>query len=265
MVLGTWRERYSVDCRLKYGSASTQKNYISQVTSFLARFQHYDQPKSIPTDEIKKWLLEAQTFNTRNHRLCAINSFYRLTVGMPLKTGKIPFPPREKKLPRIFDVEETKNKILSIVNKKHKSILAIGLCCGLRVSEVCNLKIEDILYSGLVAIKNGKGRKDRHVGISESCLKIIQEYINEFNPPDYLFEGQYGGKYSERSCEAIYHKYIDADTGFHTLRHICISNMVDNDKNILAIGIAVGHTNPKTTSAYYHISPKFLKSLPTAI
>ena len=171
MTLGTWVERYSVDCRLKYGSASTQKNYISCVTQFLARFQNYDQPKSIPNDEIKKWLLEAQTFNTRKHRLCAINSFYRLTVGMPLKTGKIPFPPKEKKLPRIFDVEETRNKILVIPNKKHKAILALGLCCALRVSEVCNLKVTDILKGrNLIAIRQAKGKKDRHTKISECCL-----------------------------------------------------------------------------------------------
>ena len=261
-----WIERFSIDCRIKYGSLSTQKNYKSCVTKFLYFFEKYREPKEIPTEEIKKYLLTYETFDTRKHNLCAINSFYRLTVGMPLKTGKIPFPPKEKKLPRILELDLVREKILSIGNKKHKAILAIGLCCALRVSETCNLKVNDILFSRLlISIRMAKGRKDRHTGISERCLEILREYIQEYNPLDYLFEGQCGGRYSERSCEAIYHKYIDEETAYHTLRHISITNMVENDKNILAIGVAVGHTRPSTTQAYYHISPKFLTSLPTAI
>lgn len=261
-----WIDRYSIDCKLKYGSALTQKTYISNVTMFLFFMASYREPKEIPTEEIKKWLLLATSFNTRKHRLCAINSFYRITVGMPLKTGKIPFPPKEKKLPRIIDQDELRNKILAVENRKHKALLAIGLGCCLRVSEVVNLKISDILgKQHLISIRQAKGKKDRYTGISETCLQILREYFVEYKPKYYLFEGQSGGQYSTRSCEEVYHKYIDKETSWHNLRHAGITNMIDNDKNILAIGVAVGHSNPRTTSAYYHSSPKFLTQLSTAI
>lgn len=260
-----WDEQYSTDCDLKYPSESTRKNYKSCVRIFLLAFQQYREPKEIPTLEIKKWLLQSSP-NTLKHRLCAIKSFYQLTVGMPVKLDKIPYPKKEKKLPRILNQEEIKSKILAIENLKHRAVLAIAYCCGLRVSEVINLLISDIDgKKHLVLIRQAKGKKDRYTKISESTLEILREYYKEFKPKNYLFNGQFSNKYSTRSCEEIYHKYIDAETSFHQLRHANITSQVEAGTNLLAIGVAVGHTNPRTTSAYYHVSPKFLSQIPTPI
>ena len=80
-----WIERYSIDCRLKYNSVNTQDNYISQVRTFLFYFEKmYREPKEIPTERIKLWILSKDSINTRNHRLCAVKSFYEITVGMPV-------------------------------------------------------------------------------------------------------------------------------------------------------------------------------------
>lgn len=266
MEILRWVEKYSIDCRLKYPSEATQKNYISQVKSFLYYFKDEKEPKSIPTEKIKLWLLQVETLNTRKHRLCAVKSFYDLTVGMPVKLDKIPYPRKEKKIPRIINQEETKAKILSIENKKHKAILAIAYCCCLRVSEVINLKISDIDgKQKLVLIRQGKGRKDRYVGISDSTLEILREYFKEHKPKEFLFEGQFGGQYSTRSCEEIYHKYIDLNTSFHSLRHAGLTSMIEKGTNILAVQAWAGHNDPKTTSIYLHASPKFISQIPTAI
>ena len=99
-----WSDKYSIDCRLKYNSTATQDNYISQVKSFLFRFKDELEPKAISNDKIKAWLLEAKTINTRKHRLCAVKSFYELTVIMPNKVDKIPYPRSEKKLPIVLSV-----------------------------------------------------------------------------------------------------------------------------------------------------------------
>ena len=61
MDSGKWSERYSADCRLKYPSKDTQKNYISNVNCFLSYFSDYEQPKSIPTEKIKEWLLTVKS------------------------------------------------------------------------------------------------------------------------------------------------------------------------------------------------------------
>jgi site-specific recombinase XerD len=99
MLCRKWIDLYSIDCKLKYNSLATQKNYISQVSSFLFQFEkRYREPKEIPTNEIKLWLLEKESPNTRNHRLCAVKSFYQLTVKMPIKLDKIPFAKKEENL-----------------------------------------------------------------------------------------------------------------------------------------------------------------------
>ncbi len=86
-----WYDRYSTDCKLKYPSERTQENYLCSVGTFLKHFEKEVEPKAIPTQSIKEWLLTFATINTRNHKLCAIKSFYEITVGMPLKLDKIPF------------------------------------------------------------------------------------------------------------------------------------------------------------------------------
>lgn len=262
-----WIDKYSTDCRLKYNSISTQKNYISCVTQFLFSFENkYREPKEIPTQDIKEYLLTALTVNTRKHRLCAIKSFYELTVNMPMKLDKIPYPKMEKKLPRIINQEELKTKIFAIQNKKHKSILAIAYACSLRVSEVVNLKISDINgRDNIILIREAKGKKDRYTKISDNVLQILREYFKEHRPKEYLFEGQFGGKYSTRSCEEIYHKYIDAQTSFHNLRHSGITAMIEAGTNQIAIQVSVGHTRAATTAGYYHVSPKFLSQISSPI
>lgn len=266
MNLQTQVNKFVEELELKNYAKQTIKGYKCALTLFILCFKERQTPKHISQEEIKDYLRQSKSQAILKTNIGAIKCFYKYVVHQPMKFSYIEYPRKEKRLPRIFEVNEVREKILAIPNCKHKAILAIGLCCALRVSEACNLKVTDILRGrNLIAIRQSKGKKDRHTGISDSCLKIIDDYIMKFNPPDYLFEGQYGGRYSERSCEEIYHKYIDKETAYHTLRHIAITNMVDNDKNILAIGIAVGHTRPSTTAAYYHISSKFLTSLPTAI
>lgn len=266
MQIIKWSDKYSIDCRLKYNSTSTQENYLSQVKSFLWHFKDEIEPKSIPTEKIKLWLLEAKTVNTRKHRLCAVKSFYELTVGMPMKLDRIPYPKAEKKLPRIINQDELKSKIFAIQNKKHKAILALAYACSLRVSEVVNLKISDVNgKDNILCIREAKGKKDRHTKVSDNMLEILREYFKEYKPKEFLFEGQTGGKYSTRSCEEIYHKYIDTETSFHNLRHSGITAMIEAGTNQIAVQVAVGHTRASTTAGYYHVSPKFLAQIHSPI
>jgi len=138
-----WIERYSIDCRLKYSSLATQKNYISCVATFLYYFKNEREPKEIPTQSIKEWLLRFG-INTRNHKLCAIKSFYELTVGMPVKIDKIPYAKKSKSLPIVLSVDEIQKMFSVCENLKHKVILALLYSCGLRVSELINLKWQHI-------------------------------------------------------------------------------------------------------------------------
>jgi integrase/recombinase XerD len=99
----------------------------------------------------------------------------------------------------------------------------------LRVSEISNLKIEDIDSKRmLIHIKNAKGKKDRIVPLSDNVLKLLREYYKEFKPKEYLFNGQNSNQYSIQSCQKLYKKYIDENSSIHTLRHSSFTNLLEN-------------------------------------
>jgi len=76
---------------------------------------------------------------------------------------------------------------------------------GLRVSEIINLKIEDIGTGNMqVLIQQSKGKKDRYVNLPEPILEQLRTYYKEYKPKKYLFEGQYGDQYSIRSVQAVF-------------------------------------------------------------
>jgi len=174
MNLEKWINRYKTDCAMKYNSDATKDNYISCVKSFLFKFNHYNEPKEIPTQEIKGYLLLFKTINTRKHNICAIKSFYQLTVRMPNKIDKIPYPKVDKKLPIVLSVDEIQSMFSVCENLKHKVILALLYSCGLRVSELINLKWSHIDRSRMIInIIQAKGNKDRQVMLTPELLPLL--------------------------------------------------------------------------------------------
>lgn len=258
--------KYRKELELKNYSDNSIKLYINTVYSFLFEFQDYSSPDRINVEVIKDWLRHSSSISVLKIRIGALKNFYSRVIHQPLKFKYIEYPRSEKKLPRIINQEELKSKILSIPNKKHKAILALAYCCSLRVSEVVNLKISDIDgKQKIILIRQAKGNKDRYTGISESTLEILRDYFRQYRPKEFLFEGQLNKQYSVRSCEEIYHKYIDIQTSFHSLRHSGITSMIESGTNILAVQVAVGHNRPSTTQQYFHVSPKFLSQISTPI
>ncbi len=150
----------------------------------------------------------------------AIRFLYKF--GLNKKYDKVSFkrPKKENKLPRVIDGDLIKEKLAKIDNLKHRTILTLTYSVGLRVSEIINIKITDIDSKRMVIyIKNAKGKKDRIVPLSNYVLELLRNYWKEYNPVNYLFNGQNSFKYSVGSCQKIYKKYIDNNSSIHTLRH----------------------------------------------
>lgn len=265
MEILKWQQRYSTDCKLKYPSTATQENYISSVTSFLHFFKDEKEPKSISTDKIKQWLLSCKNENSRNHRLCAIKSFYQITVGMPVKLDKIPYSRKAQSLPMPLCLEEIKLLINNCDNKKHKAIIYLLFGCGLRVSEVLNLMPEHIdRKRGVIHIVNGKGLKDRFVPLDSCVLKTLEDYWLCFRPTKYMFNGQFSTKenptqYTDRSINQFI-KDIGLKAGLtkrlysHLGRHSYASLLVENGTDLGIIQNILGHKRQSTTLIYAKIT-----------
>lgn len=256
-------ELYSEDLKLKNYSENTISNYCNQVKLFLNHFNNVaTKPSEISEKQIKEWLLLANSINGRKHRISAVKLFYKYTGKQPLKFKHIEYPRSEKKLPEIIEKEFLLNAISKIENTKHKAIISLAYSTGMRVSEVCNLKIADIDSKRMIiTIRQSKGRKDRIVGLSEKILEILRIYFTEYKPKEYLFNGQYDLKYSSTSCNQIVKKYLGKEYHFHLLRHSNATALLEAGTDLRIIQKHLGHANCKTTEIYTHVSTNFLSKM----
>lgn len=202
------------------------------------------------------------SISQQNQIISAIKFLYK--HGLNKKYDKVKFdrPRNEKQLPQIIDSQELKDSISKIKNLKHKAIISLAYSVGLRVSEVINLKIEDIDSKRMIIhIKNAKGRKDRIVPLSENILNLLRQYWVAYKPKEHLFNGQKSLKYSSQSCNAIVKKHIDKKYHFHLLRHSCFTHLIENEIDCRIIQKLAGHNNIKTTEGYTQVSINVLSKL----
>lgn len=267
MNIGKYVELYSKDLMIKNYSQSTIENYCSQLKLFLSNFSNVaTKPSEISERQIKEWLLEAKSINGRKHRISALKLFYKSTIKQPLKFKYISYPRSEKKLPQIIDKSHLLNCISRIENKKHKAIISLAYSTGMRVSEVCNLKITDIDSKRMaITIRQSKGRKDRIVPLSDKVLEILRQYFKEYRPTEYLFNGQFEPQYSPRSCNQIVKQYVGRDYHFHLLRHSNATSLLEAGTDLRIIQKHLGHASSKTTEIYCHVSTNLLRSMPLPI
>jgi len=256
-------EMYRNDLRLKNYSENTIKNYSCQVEMFLKNYQNeFTEPSKINEQCIKTWLLQFKTRNAMCHSISALKLFYTKTIKQPLKFKYIEYPRSEKKLPQIIEKDYLLEQISKIENKKHKAIISLAYSTGMRVSEVCNLKISDIDSKRMIiTIRQSKGRKDRIVALSEKILKILREYFLEHKPKEFLFNGQFDLQYSHRSCNQIVKQYLGKDYHFHQLRHSNATALLEAGTDLRIIQKHLGHSSSKTTEIYTHVSTNILQKM----
>lgn len=263
MNIPKYVEMYRKDLKLKNYSLNTIKNYSCQVEIFLNHYEDkFTEPSKINEHSIKEWLLQFKTRNAMCHSISALKLFYKLTVKQPLKFKHIEYPKSEKKLPKIIEKGFLLDKLSKIENIKHRAILTLAYSTGMRVSEVCNLKIEDIDSKRmLIHIKNAKGRKDRIVGLSSVVLSLLREYYKSYKSKEYLFNGQNSLQYSSRSCNEIVKKYLGKEYHFHLLRHSNATAMLEAGTDLRYIQQHLGHSSSKTTEIYCHVSTSQIQKL----
>ena len=113
--------------------------------------------------------------------------------------------------------------------------------------------------NGIIRIHQSKGNKDRIVSLPDKLLATLRHYYQAFKPKEYLFEGEKGGKYSERSVQLILKKAlikanVQSEGSVHTLRHSYATHLIQSGIDIRIVKELLGHENIKTTMIYTHIT-----------
>jgi site-specific recombinase XerD len=250
--------------KLKYLNYSdrTIKSYLFYINQFLEN--NKTSPSRLTSQDFQSYLdnYNFTSVSQQNQIINAIRFLYK--YGLDKKYDKVSFkrPKSEKKLPKVIDGDFIKEQLSKIENLKHKTILSLTFSVGLRVSEVINLKIEDIDSKRMIIhIKNAKGRKDRIVPLSQNILQLLREYYKEYKPNTYLFNGQNNLKYSSGSCNKIVKRYLGEEYHIHQLRHSCFTNLLENGTDLRIIQKIAGHNNVKTTEIYTHVSNQLLSKI----
>lgn len=247
-------------------------NYVSCVEVFLKYFDKTEtEPIKINEQQIKNYLVTFKSHNTQRANHSAIKCFYRYVLRQPNKFRYIEYCKRDRRLPIVLSTDEIQRLFNACTNLKHKAILSLLYSAGLRVGEVINLKIADIDSSRMVInIIDAKGGKDRQVMLNESVLELLRNYYKEYKPSEYLFNGQFSNKYSERSINEFLKNYatkaqIKKRIHAHLLRHCSFTHMVESGTDINLIQRIAGHSSVKTTAIYTHISHNVISKVQSPI
>lgn len=192
---------------------------------------------------------------------------------------KISAPKVSKKLPGVLDVSEIE-KILSLpdVNNKlglrDKAILELFYACGTRVSELINLKVNDLFLTDEIIRVLGKGSKERLIPIGSSAIKWINEYLTKSRPllmkklksENYLFLNSRSTKLSRMGVWKIIERYvkqadIKKDVHPHTFRHSFATHLLEGGADLRAVQEMLGHADISTTQIYTHIDRDYIKQV----
>lgn len=267
MNIGKYLELYTEELQFKNYAKNTIHNYVFQVGLFLKHFDgKFTKPSEINETEIKDWLMQAKTVNSRKHKISAVKLFYIYTIKQPLKFKHITYPRCEQHLPQPLSEAEVKSLFESCNNSKHKCILSLLFMCGMRVSEVINLMPHHIDRQNMVIhIKQSKGMKDRIVPINKQIIKMLENYYREYRPIEYMFNGQFSNKYSQRSINQFIKQIgkkanIKKALHSHLGRHSCFSQMLANGVDMAVIQKIAGHSNIRTTQMYAKITPSVIQN-----
>jgi integrase/recombinase XerD len=257
------RQKMKMDMELKGYSSRTINNYTRIVSNFA---KYYNKsPELLKEKEIREYLhyciMERKlSEGTVNYINAGLKFFYTKTLNRYWNMDKITRIKEPRRLPSVLSPEEVKSIFDVTENLKHKAILMTIYSAGLRVSEVCNLKITDIDSKNMqILIREGKGKKDRYSLLSKANLEILREYWKKYHPTEYLFSGRYRtDAITPRSVQRVMEKSvikakITKNATVHTLRHSFATHLLDAGTDICYIQRLLGHTRITTTTIYLHL------------
>lgn len=259
---------------LKGYSPSTHRTYLGEMRCFLLAIKN-NAADDFTTDRIKNYLqyeLEVRKLseNTLHSRINSLKFYYEQILGREKFFWSIPRPKKPQLLPKLLNEEEITRLFNALSNKKHKAMLFTIYSAGLRVSELCKLKLQHIDSGRMqILVEKAKGKKDRYVNLSTVLLDILRSYLQACvpKPKKYLFESeQTNDAFPTRTVQQIFTNAktiagIQKSVGVHSLRHSFATHLLEKGTDIRYIKDLLGHFDIKTTERYLHVAKKELTSV----
>lgn len=260
--MSTLRNKMIQQMQLKGYSKNTINTYIDCLES-LSRY-YKSSPDLLNVDQIREYIHhkltdEKLSKSWMNQTISALKILHVDILRREWNGLDIPRPRREKKLPVVLSKEEVSKLINAPKNLKHKAMLMVTYSAGLRLQEVCSLKIKDIdSQRMLLRVVQAKGAKDRYSILSPVTLNLLRDYWKMYRVKEWLFENNHNQPLSSRTAQHIFKNAlrkagINKEVGIHSLRHSFATHLLEQGVSLPIIQQLLGHTSLKTTSIYLHV------------
>jgi integrase/recombinase XerD len=269
--VGKVRDKMIEDLRLQGCAPKTCEAYLHCAYAFVA--YHRRPPEQMGEPEIREFLLhlEAKKLSTSTRRVyvAALKFLYGVTLKQPELAAKIVGPKRiTQRLPDILSRDDVEVLIEATDSLKHKAITMTAYGSGLRVGEVCALRVEDVDSQRMaIHIRQGKRKRDRFVMLPERVLLMLRTYWKADHPKGpFLFPGARPGtcisissvqKHLNRmATKAKLTKHVSP----HVLRHSFATHLLDAGTDVRVIQKLLGHASISTTMRYTRVTGEHLRA-----
>ncbi|MEW6048761.1 MAG: tyrosine-type recombinase/integrase [Bacillota bacterium] len=265
-------ERFLSALRARGIAERSISTYLGQVRRFIAWYERslgaFDLAAVTPLDvaDYRRWMQErGRKPGTVNLALVALGRFFSWAVEEGLcpanPAAGVKRVPEQVPGPRWLDrraLGALMRAVMRYGTVRDRVLIMLLLHTGLRVSEACGLRVDDVEIrerSGRVRVRHGKGGKYREVPLNVTIRKALKEYLESAHPGgEWLFLNRYGERLNERSAERMVRKYarlagLDRVT-VHTLRHTFCKMLVDAGESLDRVAALAGHASLNTTARY---------------
>lgn len=255
-------------------SKNSYENDLNVYKEFLKK-RSITNVSSIRSEDIKDFLKARSNEETTTiaHNLTVIKNFHTYLLKEDIvKTDVSEFierPKLRKSLPKTLSVEDV-DKLLDIkletaFDYRNKAMLELMYGCGLRVSELVNLTLNDIDMTNCLIRIFGKGSKEREIPIGEYSIYYLKEYLNirdsllKGKPCNKLFLNNHGSSISRQGFfkmlkQLLKEKGLNTDVSPHTLRHSFATHLINRGADLRSIQEMLGHSDISTTKIYTKVS-----------
>jgi site-specific recombinase XerD len=244
-------------------SYSCVQHYLLQISKLVLFYNR--SPLDLTSEEVEDFLVytrinESPSQSRFKHLVCGLRHIYSMYNKNDLHII-LPKVRQPKMLPVVFSKEEIRLLLKTPECLKQRIILGTIYDSGLRISEVRQLLISDIdLNRRMLHVRQSKYKKDRYVPISEMLVRGIKQYIKEYQPTYYLFNGRKKEHpMSDTSTQRIMRislkkSKIEKKASIHSLRHSYATHLLEDGLDIVSLKNQLGHADIKNTMTYIHVA-----------
>jgi len=267
--MGALRKQMDADMVVRGMSVRTRESYLAAVAG-LAKY-YGRSPEQVSEAEVQRYLLHLMeerklAWSSCNIAVSGLRFLYHTTLKRREAQFDIPRARAPQKLPQILSREEIARLIELTANPKHRAILMSAYGAGLRLAELCRLKVGDIDSERMsIRVEQGKGAKDRYTLLSARLLAELRRYWIAYRPKLWLFTGVRDRErpISDHSVQRLFYAAkaragITKECGIHGLRHAFATHLLEAGVDVHTIQRLLGHGHISSTLRYFHLADKHL-------